>query len=326
VTAGRFVFDFDFFKDVLIVKLTLLYPGQGSQSVGMGKDLYDQIPEARARFEEADKILGRGLSRIIFEGPAEELTETQNTQPALFTVEATLTDLLFSVGVIPEYAAGHSLGEYSALYAAGAISFEDGLRTVAARGAAMAEAGRQNPGAMAAVLGLDREKIISVISNIKSGVVVSANENSPEQTVISGEVGAVNEACAALKAAGAKRALTLPVSGAFHSPLMQPAAEKLAAALESVTFSVPRCPVIANVTAKAESDPAAMKGLLVKQLVSPVRWVDSMKTLAALKPSLCAEVGPGAVIKGLVKKCAPELNVLPCCGVNDVYSIKEIGK
>jgi len=306
------------------VKLTLLYPGQGSQTVGMGRDLYDRIPEARARFEEADAILGRDLSRIIFDGPVEELTETQNTQPALFTVEAALTDLLLASGVIPEYAAGHSLGEYSALYAAGVISFEDGLRTVAARGAAMAETGKRNPGAMAAVIGLDRDKIISVISEIKNGIVVSANENSPEQTVISGEVGAVNEACAALKGAGAKRALPLPVSGAFHSPLMQPAAEKLAAALESVKFSAPRCPVIANVTAAAESDPAVMKGLLVKQLISPVRWVDSMKTLSGLKPALCAEVGPGAVIKGLVKKCAPELNVLPCCGVNDVYSIKEM--
>jgi len=306
------------------VKLTLLYPGQGSQSVGMGKDLYDQIPEARALFEEADRILGRDLSRIIFDGPVEELTETQNTQPALFTVEAAITDLLLAIGVIPEYAAGHSLGEYSALYAAGVISFEDGLRTVAARGAAMAEAGRQNPGAMAAVMGMDKEKIISIISKIKIGIVVSANENSPEQTVISGEVGALNEACAALKEAGAKRAILLPVSGAFHSPIMQPAAEKLAAALESVKFSDPRCPVVANVTAKAESDPAVMKELLVKQLVSPVRWVDSMRELAALKPALCAEVGPGTVIKGLVKKCAPELNVLPCCGVNDVYSIKEM--
>ena len=303
--------------------LTLLYPGQGSQSVGMGKDLYDRIPEARVRFEEADRVLGRGLSRIIFEGPIEELTETQNTQPALFTVEAALTDLLLANGVVPEYAAGHSLGEYSALYAAGVISFEDGLRTVAARGAAMAETGKRNPGAMAAVMGMDKDKIISVISGITSGVVVSANENSPEQTVISGEVGAVNEACALLKEAGAKRAILLPVSGAFHSPLMRPAAEKLALALESVKFSAPRCPVIANVTAKAENDPSVMKELLVKQLVSPVRWVDSMRTLSGLKPALCAEAGPGTVIKGLVKKCAPEINVVSCGGVDDVYSIKE---
>ena len=303
------------------MKMTLLFPGQGSQAVGMGKDLYDQVPQARARFEEADKILGRNLTEIIFNGPIEELTDTRNTQPALFAVEAALTDLLLSKGIVPEYAAGHSLGEYSALYAAGVITFEDGLKTVAARGAAMAETGVRNPGAMAAVMGLGKDKIVSVISQITTGVVVSANENSPEQTVISGETGAVNEACALLKEAGAKRAIPLPVSGAFHSPLMQPAAEKLAGALSRVTFSAPRCPVIANVTAKAESDPAAMKELLVRQLVSPVRWVDSMAALAACAPSACAEVGPGAVLKGLMKKCQPDINVISCDGVNNVYSL-----
>jgi [acyl-carrier-protein] S-malonyltransferase len=287
----------------------------------MGKDLYDQIPAARARFEEADRILGRDLSRVIFDGPIEELTETQNTQPALFTVEAAITDLLLANGVAPEYAAGHSLGEYSALYAAGVISFEDGVKTVAARGAAMSETGKENPGAMAAILGLEKDKIISVISQIKSGIVVSANENSPEQTVISGEADAVNEACTLLKGAGAKRTVPLPVSGAFHSPLMQPAADKLMAALQPITFSTPRCPVITNVTAKPETDPSLLKELLVKQLISPVRWVDSMASLSALNPSVCVEAGPGAVIKGLVKKCAPEINVLSCDGVNNIYSI-----
>jgi [acyl-carrier-protein] S-malonyltransferase len=287
----------------------------------MGKDLYDRIPEARARFEEADRILGRGLTKIIFDGPDDDLKDTRNTQPALFTVEAALTDLLLANGVVPEYAAGHSLGEYSALYAAGVISFEDGLRTVAARGAAMAEAGRQSPGTMAAIMGIDRNDIINVLAQVKSGVVVPANENSPDQTVISGEIGAINEACELLKGAGAKRAIILQVSGAFHSPLMQPAAEKLAAALESVEFLAPRCPVIANVTARPEGDPALMKELLVKQLISPVRWVDSMKALADCKPSNCAEVGPGAVLKGLVKKCEPEINVVSCDGVNNVYSL-----
>ncbi|MDR0330097.1 MAG: ACP S-malonyltransferase [Chitinispirillales bacterium] len=303
------------------MKITLLFPGQGSQSVGMGRDFYEQVPAARARFEEADRVLGQDLSRVIFEGPVEELTETQNTQPALFAVEAVITDLLLDSGAVPEYAAGHSLGEYSALYAAGVISFEDGLRTVAARGAAMAETGKGSPGAMAAVMGMGRDEIASVISLVKSGIVVSANENSPEQTVISGEVGAVNDACALLKEAGAKRAILLPVSGAFHSPLMQPAAEKLAAALEPVKFAKPRCPVIANVTAKAETDPSLMKELLVKQLTSPVRWVDSMKALSALSPSVCAEAGPGAVLRGLVKKCAPEINIVACGGVNNIYSI-----
>ena len=303
------------------MELTLLYPGQGSQAVGMGRDLYDQVPEARARFEEADSILGRGLTKIIFDGPDDELKDTRNTQPALFTVEAALTDLLLASGVVPDYAAGHSLGEYSALYAAGVISFEDGLRTVAARGAAMARAGERNPGAMAAIVGMDRDKIVSVLAQVKSGVVVPANENSPDQTVISGEVAAVNEACELLKEAGAKRAIPLPVSGAFHSPLMQPAAEELAAALEPVNFLAPRCPVIANVTARPEGDPALMKDLLIRQLISPVRWVDSMKTLFECRPSNCAEVGPGAVLKGLMKKCQPEINVVSCDGVNNVYSL-----
>ena len=305
--------------------IAMLFPGQGSQAVGMGKDFYDSgdHPACRSRFEEADKILGRGLTKIIFEGPVEELTKTQNTQPALFVVEAVMTDLLSASGVTPMCAAGHSLGEYSALYAAGVISFEDGARLVAARGEAMAAAGQANPGAMAAVLGMDRDKIIEVIAQVKSGIVVAANENAPEQTVISGETAAVNEACERLKAAGAKRAMPLPVSGAFHSPLMQPAAEKLAEALKSVKFSSPRCPVIANVTAKPETDPVLMKDLLIKQLVSPVRWVDSMTALSAQSPAHCAEIGPGAVLKGLAKKCVPEMNILSCDSVNNLYSIVE---
>ncbi|MFP4014270.1 MAG: ACP S-malonyltransferase [Chitinispirillaceae bacterium] len=303
------------------MKCTFLYPGQGSQSVGMGKDLLGEFPSAKARFEEADRILGRDLSRIILEGPQEELTATQNTQPALFVVESAITDILLQKGVEPQFTAGHSLGEYSALYAAGFISFEDGLKTVAARGELMSRAGEDAPGTMAAVIGLGKEKIAEVLKNVKSGIVVPANENTPEQTVISGEVQAVNEACSLLKEAGAKRALTLPVSGAFHSPLMQKAADEFKSVLETVQFSSPRCPVIANVTAEAQTDPAAVKELLVKQLVSPVLWVDSMNTLAGLDPALCAEVGPGSVLRGLARKCAPALNVVPCDSATNIYSL-----
>ncbi len=304
----------------------MLFPGQGSQSVGMGKDFYDntEYPSCRALFDEADAILGRKLTDLIFNGPMEELTQTQNTQPALFVVEAVITEVLFVRGVVPMCTAGHSLGEYSALYAAGVISFADGARLVAARGEAMAAAGLANPGVMAAVLGMERDKIAEVISQVRSGIVVTANENAPEQTVISGESAAVGEACELLKASGAKRAMLLPVSGAFHSPLMRPAAEKLAAALESVKFSAPRCPVIANVTAKPETDPSVLKELLIKQLISPVRWVDSMAALSELSPERCLEVGPGAVLKGLVKKCVPEMNILSCDGVNNVYSLLDL--
>ncbi len=303
------------------MECTFLFPGQGSQSVGMGKDLLDEFSLAKARFEEADRILGRDLSRIILEGPQEELTATQNTQPALFTVESIITDILLEKGVNPQYTAGHSLGEYSALYAAGVISFEDGLKTVASRGELMSLAGKEAPGAMAAIIGMDKEKIASVLQQVKSGIVVPANENSPEQTVISGEVDAVNEACTLLKQAGAKRAMPLPVSGAFHSPLMQKASEKFSAVIQPVQFMKPRCPVITNVTARAETDPQLMKDLLVKQLVSPVRWVDSMNTLAGLNPAICVEVGPGSVLRGLAKKCSPSLNVVPCDSATNIYSL-----
>ena len=276
----------------------------------MGKDLFDTFDCARRKFAEADAILERDLTRIIFSGPGEELTATKNTQPALFTVEAAITAILAEKGIMPSYVAGHSLGEYSALHAAGVLSFEDGLKLVARRGELMAAAGIKRPGTMAAIIGMDKQRIAEVLRGVTAGIVVTANENSPDQTVISGEEGAIDEACDKLKAAGAKRALPLPVSGAFHSPLMQGAADEFSQYLAPVAFSAPKCPVIANVTANPENDAALLKELLVRQLVSPVRWVDSMAVLAELDAETCIEAGPGSVLRGLARKCSERLNVV----------------
>jgi len=300
---------------------TFLFPGQGSQSVGMGKDIYDAFDTARKIMDNANRILGRDLLKIIFEGPLEDLTATKNTQPALFTLEAAITDVLTEKGIVPSFTAGHSLGEYSALYAAGAISFEEGLKAVAKRGELMSVAGKEMPGTMAAIIGFSREKIVEVLKTVTCGIVVTANENSPEQTVISGEIAAVNDACEKLKAAGAKRAMVLPVSGAFHSPLMQKAADSFCAIIDSMTFSTPRCPVISNVSAQSETDAVQIKSLSGKQLISPVRWVDSMATLASKNYGTCIEVGPGSVLKGLVKKCNDSINVVPCDTATNIYSL-----
>ncbi len=300
---------------------SFLFPGQGSQKVGMGKDFYEAFEAVKTRLDAANDILGRDLKRCIFEGPEEELKATQNTQPALFTVEAAICDVLAEKGISPVYTLGHSLGEYSALYAAGIYSFEDGLQIVAKRGALMAEAGVASQGTMAAVIGLSKEAIAEVLSGISEGVVVPANENSPEQIVISGDIAAVETACEKLTAAGAKRAVRLPVSGAFHSPLMQPAADAFGPFLDSFTFNTPRCPVIANVTAGPERDPDVIKGLLVKQLLSPVRWVDSISYLKESGIRSCIEVGPGNVLKGLMRKCDRDINVVSCNNVDNLYSL-----
>ena len=298
-----------------------LFPGQGSQKTGMGADLAEKFESAKARFNEANQILGRDLSSLIFNGSDEDLKQTQNTQPALFTVEAILTDILSARGIVPSYTAGHSLGEYCALYAAGVVSFETGLKLVAKRGELMAKAGQARPGTMAAVIGMSLDKISEVLAGITDGIVVPANQNSPSQTVISGEVPAVNKACELLKAAGAKRAIVLPVSGAFHSPLMKEVADEFSKFLAGFTFNVPKCPVVANVTAKAESDPAKLKSLLLDQFVSPVRWVESVQALGATGSHSYLEVGPNKVLKGLVAECAPDINVVLCGTAENVYSL-----
>lgn len=303
------------------MKATFLFPGQGAQNVGMGAELVKEFPTARKRFDQANEILGRDIAGLCFEGPEDNLKATQNTQPALFTVEAAVADVLVERGLTPVYTAGHSLGEYNALYAAGVFGFEEGLKLVARRGELMARAGEKRPGTMAAIIGLDMARIAEVLEGIDSGVVVPANQNSPQQTVISGEVEAVKTACERLKEAGAKRALVLGVSGAFHSPLMEEAAQEFGGVLADIAFSAPRCPVIANVTAQAETDGARLKELLTKQLVSPVRWVDTIATLSGLDYGTCLETGPGAVLKGLSAKCNRELKVIGCGTAENIYSL-----
>ncbi len=302
------------------MRYTFLFPGQGSQKVGMGNDFIISFDLARRRVDECNEVLGRDLFAVILKGPESALTQTQNTQPALFAVESIICDVLKERGIVPSLCAGHSLGEYCALYAAGAISFRAGLAMVAKRGELMSRAGEKTPGTMAAIVGLSRPRIQEILASV-GGVVVCANENSPDQTVISGEVPAVTRACEALRNAGAKRAVVLPVSGAFHSPLMASSVEEFSRFLEPFVFKDPACPVVANVTASIETSGAAIKRLLVKQLTSPVRWVDSVATLAQNAPGTLCEVGPGSVLSGLVKKCNSALNVVLCGTVENIYSM-----
>jgi [acyl-carrier-protein] S-malonyltransferase len=283
-----------------------LFPGQGSQSVGMGKDLAEQFEIARRRFEEAAHILGFDLARVCFDGPEEELRQTRVTQPALYVHSCILSELLAERGLTPARAAGHSLGEYSALYAAAAFGFADGLRLVKARAEAMQQAGQQNPGTMAAVVGLHDQVVRDVCREAEEvGVVVPANYNSPDQIVISGEVAAVRKAVELAKARGAKLARELPVSGAFHSPLMKPAAESLAEAIVATPVAMPRIPVVSNVTARPHTDAESLRRLLTQQLLCPVRWSESMTELAAGDVEWF-EVGSGNVLAGLLKRTIPD--------------------
>ncbi len=304
------------------MSLAFLFPGQGSQKVGMGADLFENGTLAEERFAEASKILGVDLKTLVLEGPIEELTKTEYTQPALFTLESILVDTLAAKGFTPTVTMGHSLGEYGALYGAGVIDFSTGIKLVAKRGALMASCGADTDGGMAAIIGLEKDKIVEVLSTV-DGVVVSANENSLDQTVISGEKAAVESACEKLTEAGAKRAIVLAVSGAFHSPLMKPAADEFEKYLESIDFNDAQCPVITNVTAEGETSGAKLKSLLVEQLLSPVRWVDSQKSLLAIAPEVIVEVGPGVVLKGLARKYDRALKVASCGDAAGVAKLAE---
>ena len=277
-----------------------VFPGQGAQFTGMGKDLYETSDEAKTLFEQANEILGFRITDIMFEGEAEELKQTKVTQPAIF-LHSTILAKLLGNDFQPEMVAGHSLGEISALTAAGVLAFEDGLRLVSKRAMAMQAACEAEPSTMAAILGLENEIVEDVCSKV-DGVVVAANYNCPGQLVISGSIEAVNAACEELKEAGAKRALVLPVGGAFHSPLMEPARAELASAIESTTFSSPVCPIYQNVTATAVTDPEEIKKNLVAQLTAPVRWTQTMQQMISDGVSSFVEVGPGKVLQGLVKK------------------------
>ena len=286
-----------------------VFPGQGSQFVGMGKDLYDNNTTAKELFDKADEILGFKITDIMFSGTDEQLKETKVTQPAVF-LHSVISALCLGDEFNPSMVAGHSLGEFSALVASGALSFEDGLKLVAARANAMQKACEANPGTMAAIIGLPDEKVEEVCNEVSSegNIVVAANYNCPGQLVISGNSDAINKACEALKAAGAKRALPLKVGGAFHSPLMQPAKDELQAAIEKTTFNAPKCPVYQNVDAKAHTDAAEIKANLIAQITSSVRWTASVQNMIAAGADEFVECGPGKALRGMIGRIDKTVN------------------
>ena len=278
-----------------------VFPGQGAQFVGMGKDLYESNALAKELFDKADEILGFKITDIMFTGTDEQLKETKVTQPAVF-LHSVIQALCLGEAFNPDMVAGHSLGEFSALVASGALSFEDGLKLVAARANAMQKACEANLGTMAAIIGLSDEKVEEVCASVSTNnnIVVAANYNCPGQLVISGNIDAVNKACEKMKEAGAKRALPLKVGGAFHSPLMQPAKDELQAAIEKTTFKMPKCPVYQNVDAKAHTDATEIKSNLIAQLTSSVRWTTSVQAMIAAGANDFTECGPGTALQGMI--------------------------
>lgn len=295
-----------------------VFPGQGAQFTGMGKELYENNETARQLFEKANDILGFRITDIMFEGTAEELKQTRVTQPAVF-LHSVITAICMGDEFQPDMVGGHSLGEFSALVAAGALNFEDGLRLVFARAQAMQKACEVTPGTMAAIIALPDETIEATCAEVSAegnGVVIPANYNCPGQLVISGNVDAVNAACEKLKAAGAKRALVLPVGGAFHSPLMQPAAEELQKAIEEVDFLTPRCPIYQNVDAQAHTDAAEIKKNLMAQLTASVKWTQEVNNMIEAGATEFTECGPGKALQGMIAKIAKG---------NDAVTVKGIG-
>ena len=283
-----------------------VFPGQGAQFVGMGKDLYENNPVSKEMFDKANEILGFNITDLMFNGTDEDLRQTKVTQPAIFLHSVILAKTMGD-DFNPDMVAGHSLGEFSALVAAGALSFEDGLRLVSARAQAMQKACEKTPSTMAAVLALPDAKVEELCASVTEGVVVPANYNCPGQIVISGSIEGVDAACAKMLEAGAKRALKLKVGGAFHSPLMEPARAELADAIAHTDFHAPKCPVYQNVNAEPQTDPETIKKNLIAQLTAPVRWTQTIQNMIAAGADTFVEVGPGAVLQGLVKKISSEV-------------------